>query len=255
MLQKGEKLEQLGERVAVITDSIHTFGHDALLLAFFARPKPGYRVCDFGTGCGIIPLYWCISSHGFQVDAVEIQPGAADMAARSVHACGLEQTIHVLCGDYLEPSLLRQASYDLIVCNPPYHKAGTGAVSGDAALQTARHEGHATFSAICTRAAELLKNGGRFCFCQKPERLTECVVWLRRSGLEPKRLCMVQQREGERPWLFLMEAKHSARAGLCVEPVFLVEQNGGFSPEMRRVYERGRQRAADASGEPPRKGW
>lgn len=51
--------------VFVYVDDGRTFGADSLLLADFARPArdgdpPGERerVCDLGTGCGIIPLSW-----------------------------------------------------------------------------------------------------------------------------------------------------------------------------------------------------
>lgn len=236
MLKKGEKLEQLGDRIAVITTKDIAFGHDALLLAAFAKPKPGTKICDFGTGCGVIPLYWCLDTRHFEADAVEIFPAAAEMAARSVRYCGEEKRIHILCGDYLEPGLLRPGSYDMVVCNPPYFGAGTGAVSPSAEKRLARHEGRTTLGSVIEHAARVLKNGGRLCLCQRPERLAECIDLMRRNGLEPKRLCFVQQRADVKPWLFLLEAKRSARVGLCVEPVFLVEQDGALSPAMQRVY-------------------
>lgn len=65
------------------------FGEDALLLARFSAPRPGERVCDLGTGTGILPLYWhrlrTDAADGvFFVDAVEREPVAASLARRAV---------------------------------------------------------------------------------------------------------------------------------------------------------------------------
>lgn len=58
-LLSGERLEALGAGRFVIVSHSHGFGADALLLADFAAPRWGERALDLGTGCGILPLFWC----------------------------------------------------------------------------------------------------------------------------------------------------------------------------------------------------
>ncbi|MDR3645029.1 MAG: methyltransferase, partial [Clostridia bacterium] len=151
--------------------------------------------------------------------------------------CGLQDSVTVICGDYLTCEQLRAASYDRVVCNPPYRRLGSGAESKSEAARIARSEQCAALGGMLSRAAKILKNGGCLSLCLRPERLAECLALMRSCGIEPKRLRMVQQRAQTRPWLVLVEGKRGAHTGLDVEPVLLLEQGGGISQEMRRIYQ------------------
>ena len=68
--------------------------------------------------------------------------------------------------------------------------------------------------------------------CQRPERLTDVLCSMRKNDLEPKRLRLVQQREGKPPKLFLIEGRRGGkRGGLVVEPTLYIE-----SDEMIKIY-------------------
>ena len=72
-LNKDEHIEYLSRDLGLIVSKEHTFGTDALLLADFASPKRYDVCCDFGTGCGIIPMLWCRDGCGKEISAVEIR--------------------------------------------------------------------------------------------------------------------------------------------------------------------------------------
>ena len=59
---------------------------------------------------------------------------------------------------------------------------------------------------------------------------------MRRNGLEPKRLRMVQQRPDTAPWLFLLEGRRGGRPGLRVLPTLYLEEDGRPSREMEEIY-------------------
>ena len=92
-------------------------------------------------------------------------------------------------------------------------------------------------ASLAAAARRFLRWGGKFCFCQRPERLPAVLAELTAAGLEPKRLRFVQQRPDREPFLFLVEAVRGGRPGLRVEPVLFVEgDRGGWSEEMLKIY-------------------
>ena len=104
------------------------------------------------------------------------------------------------------------------------------------AEKIARHEVLCTIDDVCGAAARLLRFGGRLCLCQRPERLCDTLCAMRRAGIEPKRIRFVQQRPDTSPWLFLAEGKKGSKPHMTVDPPFLIEGEGGFSPELLRIY-------------------
>jgi regulator of sigma E protease len=82
--------------------------------------------------------------------------------------------------------------------NPPYKPVGTGIESLSEADKIARHETMCTIDDAVAAAAKLLKFGGRFCMCHRPERLCDIIVSMRAGGVEVKRIRFVVEREGEK---------------------------------------------------------
>ena len=202
----------------VPVDDIHRFGADALLLADFAAPKNGERVCDLGTGCGAIALRICTNASPVAVHGVDIDPAAIALASQAASAFDGMPTPTFAVGDWSDPaSLGAVGSYDLVVCNPPYFPPASGGVSANEARRRARHEQADTLTAVCAAARHLLRFGGRFCLCHRPERLTAVLAALTAAGLEPKRLCPVRHSATDAPWLLLIEAKRSGKSGLVWE--------------------------------------
>ena len=99
-----------------------------------------------------------------------------------------------------------------MVSNPPYFPPGSG--RGD---DPARMELHGGLEELCAAAGRLLKNGGRFALCHRPERLCDVLCTLRAHGLEPKRLKLVAHSPAHPPALLLVEAVKGGRPGLVVE--------------------------------------
>ena len=101
ILKEKERIDDLqrgGLRVIQRADAFR-FGTDAVLLSDFAAVRPHERVCDLGTGTGIIPLLLYGRRSDITVDAVEIQEDMAEMAARSMQLNDLNDQIRVHAGD------------------------------------------------------------------------------------------------------------------------------------------------------------
>lgn len=222
-------IEQLGGDRHITVTEAYTFGHDALLLADFAETKPHERVCDLGTGCGILPLLLHRTASP-TVDAVELQPEAAALARFNVEDNGLTASITVYEQDWRALSL-PVGVYDRVLCNPPYFAENSGKHSPDPARRLARCEQGDTLADVTTAAARLLKNGGHFILCHRPERLADVVSALRTVGLEPKRLQFVHTRESLPPFLLLCDAVRGAKPSLRVLPPLILESKVSLCPE------------------------
>lgn len=239
MLKSNERLEPLGNDIKIIVSDEHHFSTDTILLADFSKPKKNDKSIELGSGCGTIPLLWARDGLSCEITAVEIQENACDMIKRSVSLNDLTQKISVICSDLKElKGKVSFGSYNLVVCNPPYKLAGTGIVNEQTEKLLARHETACTLDDITLAASKLLQFGGRFCMCQRPERLTDVLLSMRKNRLEPKRLRFVQQRPEKAPKLFLAEGRKDGNAGYMevMNTLFIEDESGGFSKEMRKIY-------------------
>ena len=235
--ERVDDLQRGGLRLIQRTDGFR-FGTDAVLLSEFASPRRHDCVCDLGTGKGVIPLLLYGREPTITADAVEIQPEIAEMASRSMTLNGLNDRIRVKTGDLRRiRELFPAARYDLVVCNPPYGKAGGTLLNPDSSKRLARHEETCGISDVMAAAAWLLHTGGRFCCVFPASRLLELTDSARACKLEPKRLRMVHSFAGRAAHLCLMEAMRDARPGLTMEPPLIVyDMEGVYSSEMRRIY-------------------
>lgn len=240
MMYLNERIDDLqrgGLRVIQRADAFR-FGTDAVLLADFAAPRRHDRVCDLGTGTGIIPLLLYARENTISADAVEIQPDMADMAARSMAMNGLNEKIRVLSGDLRSiRTLLPHARYDLVTCNPPYGKAGGTLLNPAASKRLARHEESCAIEDVACAAAWLLQNGGRLCCVFPAARMIELSDAMRKYRMAPKRIRMVHSRVEKTAHLCLMEGMLDARPGLIIEPPLVIyDENNAYTPELRRIY-------------------
>lgn len=240
LLLPGERVDDLQWMNLRIIQSPHAFrfGMDAVLLADFARVRPRSRVCDLGTGTGILPLLLYGRAKDITCDAVEIQPDAADRARRTMLLNGLDRQITVHLGDLRSIwDFLPRGAFDLVVCNPPYSPKEASLASPKPALRTARQEGECTLSDVCRAAAWLLRGRGRFSLMLPAARLTDAFDTLRAHRLEPKRLRLVHADSGRPARLALIEGMLGVNPGLIVEPPLLVRNpNGTETDELRRIY-------------------
>ncbi len=238
--REGERIDDLqyGQMHILQKPGAFCFGTDAVLLADFAQARAGERIVDFGTGTGILPLLIASRAERTTFDALEIQADMADMAARSVRMNGLEGRIRVHRADLREAAaLLGYERADLLVCNPPYGRAGAGLVNPQGTKAIARHEEACTLAEIVRSAAQVLRNGGRMCMIFPAPRMLELADCARGARLEPKRLRFVHARADKPPKLLLMECVKNGRPMLhMLPPLLLCEMDGRKTQELARIY-------------------
>lgn len=230
--------ERLSDDVKIAVSSDHTFGTDAVLLASFANPKRKDKCIDMGTGCGIIPLLWLRDKNQSPVHCLDIQSNAFEQIQHSVEINSFEQRLFPhLCDLRKVEEAFTAGSFTLVTMNPPYKPVNTGIESLGESARIARHEVCCNIEDAVKAAAYLLNFAGRFCMCHRPERLVDVLSIMRKYNIEPKRLRFVADKDGEEPFLFLIDGKKGAKPFLRVEPLLIIKNaESKFTQEMIEIY-------------------
>lgn len=233
--------EKLTDKIYVCASSDHRFGTDAFLLAHFSQYRAKDKVCDLGTGCGIIPLIMQKSRPPQITYAVDIQEGAIEQLKLGIEKSEVTGIVpvHADLKELWENAPLGQL--DLVTCNPPYKAEKAGFESAITAQRIARHEIMCNINDVCRAGERLLKFGGRLCICNRPERLSDVIYAMKNNNIEPKRLRMVSKNADEAPWLFLIEGKKGSKPFMQIEPQLYIRSENGFTDELNSIYNTGKE--------------
>ena len=189
---------------------------DSFALGWFAAPKRGERVCDLGSGTGLLGTLLLAREPSLTLFCVEQNAAANALAEKGFAENGWAERVTLRTGDLRENAALPAAgSMDYALSNPPYFPAGSGVSAAGEARQAAR----------------VLRWGGRFALVHRPERLSDLFCTLRAHGLEPKRLRFVASSAEKAPSLALVEARRGGKAGLSVDPMLFIG-----SADWNKVY-------------------
>ncbi len=238
-IREGEVLDGLLDgRLQVLQKKRgYRFSVDALLLAHFVRLRRGDRICDLGTGCGVLPLLLAGRRPGIRAVGIELQAELADLARRNAVLNGLADRIEILPGDIRNiKSLLPRSSFDTVVSNPPYRRARSGRVNPDSEKAAARHEIKGTIEDFIRAARFLLKPDGRAFFIYAAVRSVEILARMRAAGIEPKRLRLVHDDRNAPGAFVLIEGRCGGGEELKVEPPLFLRDESGSTEEMKRLF-------------------
>lgn len=226
------------ENIKINVSDDHRFGTDAVLLADFAAPKKKDTVCDLCSGCGIVSLLFCRKNPPVKIYALELQREASELLALSMEENGLSDIITPVNEDLRNIASIPRQCADIVAVNPPYYLPKAGLERLSKAQAIARHELMCTLDEVVAAADYMLKYGGSLKMCHIPQRLTDVFSAMRKYNIEPKTLRLIQSKENEQPWLFLVSGKKGAKSGLTVEKNFVMYNDDGTPTEaLKKAYE------------------
>jgi len=231
----------LGGALTVVQPRVgYRFSVDSILLARFATVRSRDRVLELGGGCGVIAMVIAAIARPRETIALEIQPRMAQLAARNARDNGLGN-LHCMCADIRAAEIpgVKQASFDLVVCNPPFHALGAGRQSPNRSRRQARGDTGASLVEFTAAARRYLRNGGKVATIFAAARSAELISTLRAHRLEPKRMRFVHPRMELPASSVMIEARASGGIEATIEPPLALEERAGvYTEEARTLLER-----------------
>ena len=167
------------------------------------------------SGSGVIGILVNAKNNCESVVCVELQEYFADMSKRSVKYNKIDNITVENAPIQNISKKIGKEYYDVVVCNPPYKKMGTAKLINESeTIAIARHELTVTLEEIIKEASKLLTFGGDFYICNKEERLTDMLVYLRQYNLEPKVLKILPSTKGAN--VVMIKAKKGGKSGIKI---------------------------------------
>lgn len=240
-IREDEKLDELFDgRIRIIQKKAgYRFSLDAILLAHFAAARPAASIIDLGTGSGIVPLILARKEETAKIVGVEVQPGLADMARRTIALNGLADRVSIVQDDMRE--LTRSyppSSFDLVVSNPPYYPLDNGRINPDEEKAIARHEIKATVKDIIRVSNYLAASTGSVLIIFPAKRLIDVLTAFMASGLKPRALRIIySQMSGEAKLVMVEGCKVGNPELEIAEPFIIYGADGEYSEEMKKIYD------------------
>ncbi|MFP4573301.1 MAG: tRNA1(Val) (adenine(37)-N6)-methyltransferase [Desulfobacterales bacterium] len=217
----------------------YRFSIDAVLLGNLADIKPGERVLELGTGCGVIPLILCCRHPELcAVFGAEIQQELAQIAADNAAENKMDNKITILHKDIkkISPSDTN-GHVEAVICNPPHFTEKSGRINPDSQRAVARHEIAMTLSDLTSAASRMLAPGGRLMVIYPCERLADLLAAMRQTGIEPKKLRMIHPAPQTPAQKVLAYGFKGKNPGLRIAPPLYIRSDPeNYSKEVNAMF-------------------
>lgn len=204
-------------------DRFLKLGTDAILLA--AACPMASRAVDLGCGVGNVLLSIADRQPNCELVGVEINPDAAAVCRQSVAENRLEHRVRVIDCDLRALDGIEPHAYDLVACNPPYLRSGSGKPSPSAARNLERFDTTAPPSDVASAASALLKPHGTLMLVLRPDRLDDYLAATESAGFAARAICHVRHTAGSNPSVALLECEYLGEPAPPERTEFILSDN------------------------------
>jgi tRNA1Val (adenine37-N6)-methyltransferase len=217
----------------------YRFSIDAVIIANSVVLQPTERVCDIGTGCGIIPLviayrHPCTPA----IYGIEIQRPLAEIAIENTAQNQMDHRIKIIYGDArtLTPEETK-GPLNVLVCNPPHHDKHAGRINPDSQKALARHEITLNIDDLLATARRMLVPYGRLLVIYPASRTTDLLTRMRAGHIEPRKIRFVYTSPGRAAKRVIVEGILGGRQGAEISaPLFVNDASGDYTPEIKDMF-------------------
>ena len=233
-----ERIDDLGlngKKIIQNTDYF-CFGIDSVLLANFIVSNSNKNdIVDLCTGSGVIPVIISQKKKCNKIYAVELQNEMYNLLERNIAINNLREIIVPVKANIKEFSMDNKV--DIVVCNPPYKKIGTGVENTNNVKFIARHEKECNLEDVFSCASRILKQKGKFNIVHKPQRLVDLLAAARKYNLEAKNIQFVYPNVESKPSIVLVEYVYFGGNEINVLPPLIeYDKDGNYTSQIYKIY-------------------
>ena len=212
----------LGGRLRILQPRVgYRAATDPVMLAAAAPVGAGESVLELGCGVGVAGLCLLARVPGSAVEGIERQADYAALARRNADRNNLP--MRVSDGDLARPpAALRARSFDHVIANPPYFRAGDGTMAGDPGREAAFRE-ETPLAGWIDAGLRRLVPGGWLTLIHLTDRLGDILAGLgSRAGSIA--ILPVAPRTGRPAGRVIVRARKGAKAPLTLHAPFVLHE-------------------------------
>lgn len=187
----------------------------------------GIEYClDVGTGTGLLSLMAAQKNNDAVIDAVEMNPAAAEQAQENVAASPWPKRINVVRADVRQWQ--PQRKYNCVFANPPFYENDLR--SPDDGRTSAHHDGGLKLPELLAFVGRHLLPNGVFFLLLPAKREAGFLALLPPFGLSASKLVRVRHSPGHRPFRLLVRGTKGVSAGQTQAEIVIRDGNGYYTP-------------------------
>lgn len=212
-------------------------GTDGILLGAWAPAEQPELILDIGTGTGLIALMMAQRFPNAIVDAVEVEPNAAEQAARNFSSSPWPDrlNLHHQTIQSFASSGLRNKAYSLIVSNPPWF--ADSLKSNEIRRNLARHTDSLSHDELLNSVRLLLHSSGRFAVVLPFGDSTSFIHSAHQRNLFCRRQCHVRSKPSLSPHRVLLEFETVPAESPVIPQELIIEneQHHDYTESFRKL--------------------
>jgi tRNA1(Val) A37 N6-methylase TrmN6 len=152
---------------------------DPVLLAAAVPARGGDHILDIGCGVGSASLCLAARVADCRIAGIEVQPQLLRLAKENIALNRLGDRVIAVAGDLLHPPAdLVSGSFDQVMANPPFLRAGEASASPKAGKALANVESEATLADWVRCALLMARPRGGITFIHRADRIEELLALL-----------------------------------------------------------------------------
>ena len=215
-LEKGERLENLGDNLKIIQNkALYTFTSDSVVLANFLKIKPKENAVEIGGGSGVISILATAKNKFKKIKIFEIQEKLQKNCEKNIKINYLSEKLELICDDIKNyRKYLEVGSQDVVFSNPPYFPVDD---SLESVRKNARQEVFLNLKDLIKISSEMLKFGGRFYLIYPASRLCELVYECEKNDIKIKKMFFTENCHGVVN-LVVIEGRKNGSDGVQILP-------------------------------------